>query len=1249
MARRSRRRGLDPEDVLSGRVTVDVHQLVALIHEVNPTGRGLGKRDEIRAYEIKSRLQSLLVRRFEEHLDVDEQADGVIAFSLRATGQPAAHCPIDALDEDARARVRYLLDVRASPEPRPSRGASAGSLPANVGDPVSRARAALDAWDLEAAKAILMGAHAASPSDVVTAYMLVELLVDSLGDAPGALALFERFEPSLRRDPRVAGVVAVAAARMGEVARSRELLGGWRGSRATEAWAELARVAIARDDDALAKEARESLAGASPPHPRLHELDDYLDARRALALERAEARLLEAEERGAPVDDLVAMARAVLGDHSRSAVAARILRAREEAAVRERVEALLRAADTREEDDPAAAAAAWREALALGADPQGVTERLRAAEARVRSERVAAVTDEIARELGSSLEAGLARALRADADVAAALRARLAPEHVEALARAEEIARASPGARPKAVARAAAALELAARSMEQGDAIGAGLQLDAHASLLDPLPEVAALRARVRAAHEEALRAQDIAALDAAREALERGDLARARQSLARARGAGLDPELRQRRDELAARLDTLERRVSLDATLDAREGEGAWLAVAAACDAELERIRGESDAMERAVALSARARRMRGRAQEEHRWAVLPLGGADAPLPPLGRGGPLTLPQTARAADGGLLAVTGGAGWIIVRWMDEREGAASRVVCFRVPGELPIAQPTSARASGERLSIATTLGGVYALDLSDGSLLGHVKLETESFNPNPVLLVSDSEFAWQLAYDELAAGVYDTRTGGLRRSVPGAGTLAPVEHAPLVARSSLDGEGYFADVFDARGAKVGRRAAVPGPVLRCCLAQGRVYAICDHALDDEGPSHSIVELDVEAGASTPRVPIDAPDAADVTFTVERDGAYVVQVHGTWMRVEAHRLADPPERCWQLQLEHACLGAPGLGSVPLFVPGPGGQRVVHVSLAAPQLEDDRAPPAWSGVTVRGAIPLDGPAAARARERARFAADPSYLAALPEIAHHVYARGGDADVVAESLAVLWLASARTFPDAVEMLCEGEHATPALRAWAVQDAMDRGAWSEARELLDEIEPALRVDGPPALASWCGYARGVLLYATGEVRRAIATWEALGGMDAATGRAAAFAEESRRLHEGATSSASDATAVLLRAIRESDARASAGDRRGAMAALDRHEVWAANEPQSFSRLAALHLEHEPATAAEWLRKLEVFAELVLRRVERYGLVLAVPGAHWPEERIDEIHDRAVGWLAGARPPAEHLAGSG
>ena len=70
------RRRLDPENVLHGRAAPDAVALCALVREANPSGRDLSPREQARGYALKSRLQSLLVRRFSEQIEVVLERDG---------------------------------------------------------------------------------------------------------------------------------------------------------------------------------------------------------------------------------------------------------------------------------------------------------------------------------------------------------------------------------------------------------------------------------------------------------------------------------------------------------------------------------------------------------------------------------------------------------------------------------------------------------------------------------------------------------------------------------------------------------------------------------------------------------------------------------------------------------------------------------------------------------------------------------------------------------------------------------------------------------------------------------------------------------------------------------------------------------------------------------------------------------------------------------------------------------------------
>src|SRR5579863_8121290 len=107
------RTSLDSNDVLAGRVKVNAVELLDLIHRVNPTGHDLPTREAELRYAQKSRLQSLLVRRFASSLTVvpDPDHEGTVSLRHQGHGRDGCHAVIAALDEDARAWVQMQLDL----------------------------------------------------------------------------------------------------------------------------------------------------------------------------------------------------------------------------------------------------------------------------------------------------------------------------------------------------------------------------------------------------------------------------------------------------------------------------------------------------------------------------------------------------------------------------------------------------------------------------------------------------------------------------------------------------------------------------------------------------------------------------------------------------------------------------------------------------------------------------------------------------------------------------------------------------------------------------------------------------------------------------------------------------------------------------------------------------------------------------------------------------------------------------------
>lgn len=106
MARRRKLERYRPDAiaaVLDGSAAVDVTELVALIAGANPTRRTLDPAERARRYAEKARLQSLLLRRFPDSVEVFPTARrGIVGLRLRDGRGDAGHAALSDLEPDVR-------------------------------------------------------------------------------------------------------------------------------------------------------------------------------------------------------------------------------------------------------------------------------------------------------------------------------------------------------------------------------------------------------------------------------------------------------------------------------------------------------------------------------------------------------------------------------------------------------------------------------------------------------------------------------------------------------------------------------------------------------------------------------------------------------------------------------------------------------------------------------------------------------------------------------------------------------------------------------------------------------------------------------------------------------------------------------------------------------------------------------------------------------------------------------------------
>ncbi len=516
MGKRRRGKSKRPEElarevVEGARVSVEEH--FALIHQVNPTGRGLRPAREQALYVLKSELQSELVLRFPESLRVEVDAAGVVAIDHVLGQADACHAILSELSPDARSRVQAWLDhaeVGGTPggDPGPRRRRPASRPPRTAGDPLAAGRAALAEYDFEEAERRFREAADAAETSRDGARELLDLMVQTLADYEGAGRVFGSFAREVRRDPQVRSLGALACARRGELEEAWRLVPAE--GQVMETLVLVGRDAADRGDRARLEDVLARLADRAGPER------DELSRRRDALLSGEHADDLAALRSALEAGDLEAATEVAAGLAGRdlSPAGAALVRAVDRARRDRRLaEIEARIADALVRDDLDEGARLARRAARLDPSKARRAADLSASAARrVRDVEVA----EVARDLASGAADALERWLRLPPDD----RSRV--DHPASLALRGRVERlASAGADPPQVVDAARRL---VRAEGEEDPDGVLRELD-H-PLLASDPEATELR---RGA-ERTIRAREaerVAALERrAREAMDRDDWA---------------------------------------------------------------------------------------------------------------------------------------------------------------------------------------------------------------------------------------------------------------------------------------------------------------------------------------------------------------------------------------------------------------------------------------------------------------------------------------------------------------------------------------------------------------------------------------------------------------------------------------------------------------------------------------------------------------------------------------------------
>ncbi len=682
-------------DALAGRAAVDAGEIIDLVHEVNPTGRGRGAPETAARYAVKSRLQSLLIVRFAADIEVAASPGepGVVSIRHRYRRHDACHAVLDTLDDEARSWVQRELDLAATAGPaseqeEESRRAAAPAAPSDDDAPsaeelLAAGREAQDAYDYERAGHCFSRAVEASGGGPTAAFAFLSFTVDTMAADDEALALEGRLPAATLADPRVGLLLALAAARAGDEARALRHAARSRDPRVAEVLALLARRALDAGDTERAGRHLRAAEEQDPAHPDLRSLAGGLAAARAAERAPREAQLEALIAAGRDADALVET-QAILArwpDSELARRAARGIEERQREGAGRRHLALAEEALARGETSVALELAQRALGCPLpAADRERALGRLREAEAALREQ---AARTQVERVVALLAEADRARALAAYVELEAGERAAVQSRvPLPALEWLDAMPAARPGGRVRAVVEAALALARAAALVEK-DPAGAAALVAAHERLLDEVPLARAIEQRARAAAVEERARRASADLHEAEEALAGGHLVRARAIFDRVDARALPEGERARAASCEAGLTAAEARQREVRRFERLREAGAFRAARAAALTLGERDGGAE--RERWAAESA--------AIAEHVRTRYPVqvddfpdaqAGDPVPHPGFARYG---RPVSAWVADGSREVVLGNTEgtWIFLRFLDVETGRVVRGLRLRL------------------------------------------------------------------------------------------------------------------------------------------------------------------------------------------------------------------------------------------------------------------------------------------------------------------------------------------------------------------------------------------------------------------------------------------------------------------------------------------------------------------------------------------------------------------------------------
>lgn len=204
------------ENTLSSGAVPPSEEIISLIKRVNPTNLNLSDPDRQRGYEVKGRLQNLLLENYGDgfHLVTLPYDNDIVLIKHRhLPSVDACHANLNRLSPRALTSVgEGAAQSKPGVKNKPKKpGKVADDLdPATPGEVVKKAELLLEDYDYEGARGTLAGIMVSDPGDLPALMRAANMLIDEIGSFESAIDTLCAQPKHLVKDKSVRETLALA-------------------------------------------------------------------------------------------------------------------------------------------------------------------------------------------------------------------------------------------------------------------------------------------------------------------------------------------------------------------------------------------------------------------------------------------------------------------------------------------------------------------------------------------------------------------------------------------------------------------------------------------------------------------------------------------------------------------------------------------------------------------------------------------------------------------------------------------------------------------------------------------------------------------------------------------------------------------------------------------------------------------------------------------------------------------------------